>query len=1082
MTLYGKLTITAPDGSSQTVELTKPVITFGRRRANDVHLDDPRVSRQHFRIECSEEGCYVVDMGSANGTYLNETRIERAGLSDGDTIQVGDYRLQFASIFVEEEAATEVVEGPPQTVPMAGEAMAGTLLETPGATLQEEIGPTLEAPLSAEEPAAPVVPPQYAPTLEQPLQEESWAVEQPPSQPAPPPSTPTRQHPAAAPTVDRRRKAKSGGSPTALVGLAALGVVAVVVLLIGLAVFTGLISLPFGGRGPTVEYILDSSVRMASTDTPPTRLEVARSSLISQLRQPGVDKYSSGLRVFGGGHADSGCEDTALLVNIQQRNSGNIANALQGVLPGPQIEGAPLGESIIQAIADVVDQPEPRTLVIVTGGQDTCLPDAGALIQQEIDRTGVTLEMYIIGYQVEPADEAHLTAIAQSVRGAQYTSAKTPDELNNILDEIHQHINKPSYQPNLPAPSETWVQHVVDTEVAGAIDVLSVDLDGDGDEDLVVAAGDGNTVYWFRNDGSHSPVEFTRLVIDDNVPGVLSLSVADLDGDRLSDVVAAGSAGRIAWWRQVHDGEDVTWERHDVDNTFAGANDVAVGDVDGDGRLDVIAAAAADLDVIRWWQNDGLEIPGFDMMSGAIYELPGAAGLAPVDINLDGALDFAAVSPESSVVWAENDGGDPPTFSQHIIANESVGPPDPQRIIAADMNGDGMPDLIVSDPDSGQIVLFLNLDGGDTWQPVPLPDLIPGVLGLAASDVDGDGDLDLFSTTDSSQGGGFMLWRNDGGDPPTFSPTSIADPVDDYRGAAALAGADIDGDGDIDLAAVARSTDTLVWLERVGAGAGVVPSGACGDRVVGEGEECESDANCAEDEFCNSECQCEERGVACGDGVVVGDEECEPAPTFCEKETLSEDEAAKCAEFAAQCPTGEVCNSGCKCEPECGDDICHEDETPETCPDDCPAVCGDDLITRRAVRERQRLPVRPVLQHRLQVHLGLRRRSVHRRRERQELPGRLPGCVRRWLCYPQRGVREQQSVWGRRVLRQLRLSASVRQRGLRRGRERLHLPAGLPGCVRRWCRHTQRDLREQQSVRFRATVPGLPVHVTVRQR
>ncbi len=69
--------------------------TIGRSRDNDVHLADERASRRHARIEREQGAFVIVDLGSANGTFVNGRRIARQVLRDGDEIQIGDSRLYF---------------------------------------------------------------------------------------------------------------------------------------------------------------------------------------------------------------------------------------------------------------------------------------------------------------------------------------------------------------------------------------------------------------------------------------------------------------------------------------------------------------------------------------------------------------------------------------------------------------------------------------------------------------------------------------------------------------------------------------------------------------------------------------------------------------------------------------------------------------------------------------------------------------------------------------------------------------------------------------------------------------------------
>lgn len=67
--------------------------TVGRATRADFILDVALVSRLHCRLEASDEAIQVVDLGSTNGTFVNDKRIERARVSSGDRLRVGRVEL-----------------------------------------------------------------------------------------------------------------------------------------------------------------------------------------------------------------------------------------------------------------------------------------------------------------------------------------------------------------------------------------------------------------------------------------------------------------------------------------------------------------------------------------------------------------------------------------------------------------------------------------------------------------------------------------------------------------------------------------------------------------------------------------------------------------------------------------------------------------------------------------------------------------------------------------------------------------------------------------------------------------------------
>lgn len=69
---------------------------LGRHPDSEISLDDITVSRRHAEIRRTSAGCELTDVGSLNGTYVNQVRIDGpVALQSGDDLQVGKFRLVF---------------------------------------------------------------------------------------------------------------------------------------------------------------------------------------------------------------------------------------------------------------------------------------------------------------------------------------------------------------------------------------------------------------------------------------------------------------------------------------------------------------------------------------------------------------------------------------------------------------------------------------------------------------------------------------------------------------------------------------------------------------------------------------------------------------------------------------------------------------------------------------------------------------------------------------------------------------------------------------------------------------------------
>jgi pSer/pThr/pTyr-binding forkhead associated (FHA) protein len=92
------------------------VITVGRDPAADIYLDNPGVSREHCRLERLPNGHYCVkDANSANGTFLNDERVETALVYNSDVLLIGKYSLWLS--FDRDRRGGETIQSQPRVAP-----------------------------------------------------------------------------------------------------------------------------------------------------------------------------------------------------------------------------------------------------------------------------------------------------------------------------------------------------------------------------------------------------------------------------------------------------------------------------------------------------------------------------------------------------------------------------------------------------------------------------------------------------------------------------------------------------------------------------------------------------------------------------------------------------------------------------------------------------------------------------------------------------------------------------------------------------------------------------------------------------
>jgi hypothetical protein len=338
------------------------------------------------------------------------------------------------------------------------------------------------------------------------------------------------------------------------------------------------------------------------------------------------------------------------------------------------------------------------------------------------------------------------------------------------------------------SPLTTPVEHLINGAYSGTIGVGVGDIDLDGDLDVVGTAQTSGVVSWWENDGG-SPPAFTEHSVG-TPPGAAGVDVADIDGDGRPDVVISMVAPRnkIVWKRNCP-GDTVSWASQTIEPVWGDAWEISTGDVDGDGHLDVMCTRWGTADVV-WWQNDGGDpitwtkhvvdgslagahsVRGADLDGDGDMDLAAAAGVAHKivvywsdgadsitwtrqevetgftgarsvwidDIDLDGDPDIAGICWTSDVAWWSNDGGAPAVWTRQTISTSAFGG---HALCIADINGDGRPDVLGACNENDKIAWWENGGGSPiVWAEHRLNTFYDGAISVRAGDLDGDGDVD----------------------------------------------------------------------------------------------------------------------------------------------------------------------------------------------------------------------------------------------------------------------------------------------------------------------------------------------------
>jgi hypothetical protein len=329
--------------------------------------------------------------------------------------------------------------------------------------------------------------------------------------------------------------------------------------------------------------------------------------------------------------------------------------------------------------------------------------------------------------------------------------------------------------------------------------VAAGDLDRDGRVDLVAVDANTNTVVALRNTTpttGAAAAQFTALPAAGVGAGARAVAVADLNLDGFPDVVTVNeAAGTVTVLRTVPTaGGGFTLAAGQSFPAGSGPVAIAVADLDLDGKPDLVVAnpAAGTVTILV-----NTTLPGAGSF-GFFTAPPRAVGLNPTavavgDVNADGKPDIAVAGSGRAAVLLTGGGGVTAVATDGGAAGVAL----------ADVTGDGRADRVVSDAASNTVSVFPSITGGAVtavFAPRVTFATGAGPAAVAAADVNGDGRPDLLVSETGADVTAVLL--NATTDPvvPVFAPGADAAP----GSSAAAVVADFNRDGLPDVAAADR--------------------------------------------------------------------------------------------------------------------------------------------------------------------------------------------------------------------------------------------------------------------------------------
>ena len=369
-----------------------------------------------------------------------------------------------------------------------------------------------------------------------------------------------------------------------------------------------------------------------------------------------------------------------------------------------------------------------------------------------------------------------------------------------------------AWYENLDGAGTFGPQRLITTLAVWPMSVFSADVDGDGDLDVLSASLTDDKIAWYENETIHRSALFpAQQVITNLADGAQAVFSADVDGDGDPDVLSASSSdGKIAWYENTN-GTGTFGAQQAITTATSSAISVHSADIDGDGDLDVLSASSGD-DKIAWYKNlNGAGLFGTQQVITTLADL--ARSVFSADLDGDGDLDVLSASAnDDKIAWYENTNGAGAFGAQQVITTLADGA---RSVYSSDLDGDGDLDVLSSSLNDGKIAWYENTDGAGTFgaQQV-ITTLASGARSVSSSDVDGDGDLDVLSASFNDDE---IAWYENTDGAGTFGAQQLITTL--ANGATSVFSADIDGDGDLDVLSASFIDDEIAWYENTdGAG------------------------------------------------------------------------------------------------------------------------------------------------------------------------------------------------------------------------------------------------------------------------
>jgi hypothetical protein len=354
----------------------------------------------------------------------------------------------------------------------------------------------------------------------------------------------------------------------------------------------------------------------------------------------------------------------------------------------------------------------------------------------------------------------------------------------------------------------------------GPSSVAIGDLDGDGKPDIACAnlAGNSLSVFLQLPAGGFLGTPTFTLATSGFPIAPSHLEITDVNGDGWRDLVASdGGNDLTAWmWQPANSRFSPQPIVLGSGGSLASPTSVVAADFDGDGNVDLAATNGGGNDVAVFQQIGGAsyDLAAADVVLGSPVVTPNLAGIAVGDLDGDGKLDIVSANPGSNTLTIFEQLS-PSVFASDpaAVLGSAADTNGPRAVVAVDLNGDGLLDIASANAVGGTIAIFLQdpVDGFHADADFVLgAGLIGAPVAIAAGDFDGDGRMDL--VTANSTGNSLAVFLQPAGGFASVTPVILGSGATTKNPSHVVA-VDVDRDGDLDLVCVnTAGNDIAVFL------------------------------------------------------------------------------------------------------------------------------------------------------------------------------------------------------------------------------------------------------------------------------